>query len=149
MRITTNKKDIEFKCDLVYFKEGQEIANKLIKTCLLGNNKNCIGLAHNQIKGSKNVFIAKLNNKWHSFINSEIIFKSDDFIVHEESCMSFPNKYNKVKRYNKIKVKHQINARNSNKGNAFIIEEFNNIDAYIIQHEIDHLNGIHIFNKID
>ena len=63
--------------------------------------------------------------------------------------MSFPNKFNKVKRFNKIIVKHQVKARNSNDGNAFITEEFEGMNSFIIQHEIDHLNGIHILNKGD
>ena len=96
MRITTNKKDIEFKCDLVYFKEGQLIANKLINTCLLGNNKDCIGLAHNQIKGNKNIFVARINNKWKSFINAEIVNHSKECLKHSEGCMSFKNIFNKV-----------------------------------------------------
>ena len=147
MRITTNKKDIEFKCDLVYFKEGQLIANKLINTCLLGNNKDCIGLAHNQIKGNKNIFVARINNKWKSFINAEIVNHSKECLKHSEGCMSFPNKYNKVNRFNWVTIKHQIKARNNNEGNAFITETFYNGESCIIQHEIDHLKGIHIFNK--
>jgi peptide deformylase len=147
MRITTNKKDIEFKCDLVYFKEGQLIANKLIKTCLLGNNKDCIGLAHNQIKGDKKVFVAKIDKEWKSFINPEIIETSTDYIMHGESCMSFPNKFNKVKRYNWIDIKHQVRARSGANGPSFIIERYEGMNAIVIQHEIDHLNGIHIFNK--
>ena len=146
MRITTNKKDLEFKCQQVYYTEGLEIAKKLKQVVLYGNNKSCIGLAHNQIRGNKAVFIAKINNKWKTFINPTIIKKEDSF-MHQESCMSFPRKSNKVTRYNKIELTHQIKARNDNNGNMFITEIFEGFSACIIQHEIDHLNGIHIFNK--
>ena len=146
MSITTNKKDLEFKCQQVYYTEGLEIAKKLKQVVLYGNNKSCIGLAHNQIRGNKAVFIAKINNKWRTFINPTIIKKEDSF-MHQESCMSFPRKSNKVTRYNKIELTHQIKARNDNDGNMFIKEVFTGFDACIIQHEMDHLNGIHIFNK--
>tara|TARA_R100001594_G_scaffold150182_1_gene210419 strand:+ start:948 stop:1400 length:453 start_codon:yes stop_codon:yes gene_type:complete len=149
MRIVTDKNKIETKCKLVYFKEGLIISKKLISVCLTGKNKDCIGLAHNQIGGDKFVFVAKLNNKWRSFINAEIVSTSEDYIIHSESCMSFPNKFNKVKRFNSIIIKHQIKARNDSNGDAFITEEFNGMNSFIIQHEIDHLNGIHIFNKED
>ena len=147
MKIVTDKKKIENKCDLLYFKDGLIISKKLISVCLLSKNSDCIGLAHNQIGGNKFVFVAKIDNKWRSFINAAIISTSEDYIMHEESCMSFPNKFNKVKRFNKITIKHQVKARNDNNGDAFITEEFQGMDAFIIQHEIDHLNGVHIFNK--
>ena len=145
MSITTNKKDLEFKCQQVYYTEGLEIAKKLKQVVLYGNNKSCIGLAHNQIRGNKAVFIAKINNKWRTFINPTIIKKEDSF-MHQESCMSFPRKSNKVTRYNKIELTHQINARNNN-DDMWKKELFFGFNAVIIQHEMDHLNGIHIFNK--
>ena len=146
MKITTNKKDLELKCEQVYYTEGLEIAKKLKQVILYGNNKSCIGLAHNQIRGNKAVFIAKINNSWRAFINPSITKKEDSFI-HQEACMSFPNKSNKITRYNKIELKHQIKGRNDIPGDMFIKEIFEGFNACIIQHEIDHLEGIHIFNK--
>ena len=147
MKITTNKKDLQFKCEDVNFTEGLKIAKQLKQVVLFGNNKDCVGLAHNQIKGNKNVFIAKIDNKWRCFINASIINHSKDYFMHQESCMSFPKKSNKVKRYKSITIKHQVKARNDVTGNMFETETFEGFNACIIQHEIDHLNGIHIFNK--
>ena len=146
-KITTNKKDLEFKCNLIYYTEGLKIAKKLKQVILFGNYKNCIGLAHNQIKGNKSVFVAKINNKWETFINATIINKSNEVYKTSEGCMSFPNKPNKVIRHKWVEIKHQVKARNDVKGNAFITEKFYGFEATIIQHEIDHLNGIHIHNK--
>jgi peptide deformylase len=154
MNITTNKKDLEFKCKDVYFTEGLKIAKQLKQVVLFGKNKNCVGLAHNQIKGNKNVFIAKINNKWRTFINPFIVgcidgnySIEDNKYTHTESCMSFPNKSNQVTRYKKIELKYQIKARNDVEGGMWKTEIFYGFDACIIQHEVDHLNGIHIFNK--
>ena len=146
MTITTNKKDLEFKCDQLYYTDALKIAKQLKQVVLYPQHKNCIGLAHNQNKGNKAVFIAKISNKWRTFINPSIS-KKDDAFIHQESCMSFPNKSNKITRYKKIELTHQIKARNDNDGNMFIKEVFTGFDACIIQHEMDHLNGIHIFNK--
>ena len=140
MRIVTDKNKIESDCYNCTYKEGQIISRKLVSICLINKNKDCVGLAHNQIGGNKRVFVAKINNKWRSFINPYIVSTSNDYIMHEESCMSFPNKFNKVKRYTGIKIKHHFL-------DTFITEEFTGFNAFIIQHEIDHLNGIHIFNK--
>ena len=81
MKITTNKKDLEYKCKGVYYTEGLKIANKLKHIVLFGNNKDCVGLAHNQIRGNKNVFIAKINNTWRTFINPYISGKIDNNIL--------------------------------------------------------------------
>ena len=140
MKITTNKKDLEFKCDELYYTDALKIAKQLKQVVLYPQHKNCIGLAHNQIRGSKAVFIAKINNIWRSFINAEIISYSKENFKHLEGCMSFPNKENKVMRHNKIILRHETI-------NGFINEEFTGFNACIIQHEIDHLNGKHIFNK--
>ena len=85
--------------------------------------------------------------KYTDFINSEIVSTSKDYIMHTESCMSFPNKFNTVKRYNSVTIKHQIKARSDLNGDAFITEKFTGFNACIIQHEIDHLNGILITDK--
>ena len=151
-KITTNKKDLEFKCNLIYYTEGLKIAKKLKQVILFGNYKTCIGLAHNQIGGTKSVFIAKLStdtgtSKWRVFINHTIINKSETTYISDEGCMSFPNKPNKVNRNKWIELRHQVKARNDIKGSAFIHEKFYGFEATIIQHEIDHLNGIHIHNK--
>ena len=56
--------------------------------------------------------------------------------------MSFPGKENKVNRFQDIVLQHYTE-------NGMIVEKFSGQNAQIIQHEIDHLNGIHIFNKGD
>ena len=145
-KITTNKDKLEFECDLVYYEDGLKIANQLKNVILFGKHKNCVGLAHNQIGGNKKVFIAKIDNKWRTFINPKITFFEGKKFEHEESCMSFPNKSSKVIRWNKIELTHQINARNNN-DDMWKKELFFGFNAVIIQHEMDHLNGIHIFNK--
>ncbi len=59
----------------------------------------------------------------------------------EEGCLSVPEVYGKVKRYTKIKVK----ALDKNgKPIEFVAEKF---FARIIQHEVDHLNGILFIEK--
>ena len=145
-KITMNKDKLEFKCDLVYYTDGLKIANQLKQVILFGKHKNCVGLAHNQISGNKRVFIAKIDNIWRTFINPKITFFEGKKFEHEESCMSFPNKSSKVIRWNKVELTHQVNARNNN-DDMWSKELFFDFNACIIQHEMDHLNGIHIFNK--
>ena len=144
-KITTNKDKLEFECDLVYYEDGLKIANQLKNVILFGKHKNCVGLAHNQIGGNKSVFVAKIDNKWRYFINPTIVSTGSESHTLSESCMSFPNKYSKVKRYLEIELHHQVKARNDIKGNAFITERFKGFNAIVIQHEVAHLGGKTIF----
>ena len=141
MRITTNINDLNFKCsDVEDYKQGIIIGSKLKIICMFGKNKNAVGLAHNQIKGNKNVYIVKSKNVFRTFINAKIVDASEDVIKHEEGCMSFPNKLNKVTRHTWITISHLIK-------DGYIQETFNGFEACVHQHEIDHLNGINIHNK--
>ena len=142
-RITTNRKDIESQCEKVSYSEGLKIIKELNTTC--GFSVGIGGLAHNQIKGNKMVFVALLGKpqQWRGFINPKIISKSEEIFMHEESCMSFPKKKNqkiKVPRHIWITIRHETES-------GYLTENFNWNDAFVIQHEIDHLNGIHIVNK--
>ena len=144
MRIITKyNNNLYNKSKDLYHTEGLKIAKKLHLVAI--SSKNCVGLAHNQIGGNNSVFVAKIDNKWRYFINPTIISTSTKSHTMPESCMSFPNKYNNVKRYLEIELQHQVKARNDNNGNAFITEKFKGMNAIIIQHEIDHLNGKTIF----
>ena len=130
------------------FEEGLKIGNNL-KTFMKNRfDKNDLGLANNQIGGTKKVCVARLKRikgnyneyKWTIFINPKILQTSKTFRIVEECCLSFPNKSNKVKRYDYIIIQHL-------KDDELITEKFSFHNAQVLQHEIDHLNGIHIFNK--
>lgn len=141
--ITKHNNKLYEKTDPVYHTEGLKIAKKLHLIAI--SNKNCVGLAHNQIGGNKSVFVAKIDNKWRYFINPTIVSTGSESHTLSESCMSFPNKYSKVKRYLEIELHHQVKARNDIKGNAFITERFKGFNAIVIQHEVAHLGGKTIF----
>ena len=141
MRITTNINDLNFKCsDVESYKRGDIIGAKLKVVCMFGKNKDAVGLAHNQIKGKKNVYVVKSKNVFRTFINAKIIDFSEDIFKHEEGCMSFPNKCNKVTRHKWITISHLIE-------DGYIEETFKGFEACVHQHEIDHLNGIDIHHK--
>ena len=139
MKIITKKNDkLYLKCEQVNYNEGYKIAKKLHLIAI--SNKNCVGLAHNQIGGNKAVFVAKVNNTWIYFINPILVAKSDENYMHTESCMSFPNKPSKVLRYSKITIQYDVE-------NGIKAERFEGFNACIIQHELHHLNGKTIFCK--
>lgn len=108
-----------------------------------------IGLAAPQIwENIRMIAVCKLNKKNDKIIkqtiliNPEIIEKSSKTIVEEEWCLSLPWINWKVKRNYKVKVKYT--------NIYWKIEEIEELwtNAWILQHEIDHLDGILFWDKI-
>jgi peptide deformylase len=80
-------------------------------------------------------------NKFYAFINPEIIKSSKKSSFLEEGCLSLPNIYGEVERPEKIIFK----AINSD-GKKIKLKAFGLL-ARVIQHEIDHLDGILFIDK--
>lgn len=74
-------------------------------------------------------------------INPLIVNTGDDVESHEEGCLSFPGKQVRTKRMSNITVEFQDFQGNKK------TRKFNGIDAICIQHEVDHLNGITMFER--
>ena len=76
-------------------------------------------------------------------INPEITKKSEALLESEEGCFSVPGTYGLVKRHKKVSVR----ALNRH-GRRFEFEA-KNFDAFVVQHEIDHLDGILFIDKAE
>ena len=108
---------------------------------VLKAHDNGVGLAANQIGVKKRAFVMyPLKDKeWiNILINPVIIEKSEETIEIEEGCLSYPGISASTKRYNRIKLQYLDELSNE------IIEEFEGFNAVVVQHEMDHLNGISI-----
>lgn len=75
-------------------------------------------------------------------MNPELIECSKEFAVDNEWCLSMPKIFWDVSRYSKIKVKYIDNRWKEN------ILSLDWIPSRIVQHEIDHLNGILFVDKV-
>lgn len=102
-----------------------------------------VGLAAVQVGILKQVIIIDLGEEGEQYviINPEIISKSGNQVV-EEGCLSFPNKFAKIERPDKVVIK----ALNE-KGKTVEITG-KGLLAQAICHEIDHLNGEVFIEKI-
>jgi peptide deformylase len=110
----------------------------------LGQTTGC-GLAAPQIGDYHRVFVVKYKNNFgefkEAFINPEII-ESEGEQSNTEGCLSVPGIFEKVPRYDRIKVRYT--DHNGNQGES----EFTGMISNIIQHELDHLNGITFVDKL-
>lgn len=119
---------------------------KNMKEALLGaNNPKGVGLAAPQIGLSLRIFLIRPDEKTNIkvFINPEIITRSDSLSASVdgkpnqlEGCLSIPRVWGQIKRHKSLTLKYQ-----DEKG-AMHQKEFTGFPAVIIQHEMDHLEGI-------
>ena len=146
MKIITDEKHLTKVCDPVNYKQSKQIANKMIMFMLSNKNinDNSIGLACNQLGLPGRIIIVKMKNKWVRFINPLISDQSREKIITDESCLSVPGKIIKVERSKEITIYFE---KGNHDGNHGWESHYKGMDAIVIQHEIDRLNGIIITDK--
>ena len=141
--IVQDRKELEIKCSPVSVKEGEEIGVRLLHE--LRESKNGIGLAANQIGIQKRVCVVNVKEPL-VLINPKIVEKSKEKFVFPEGCLSFPNDKVKTIRHESIVVE-----ADNHKGQLSFSANSKDInDAFecvCVQHEIDHLNGITMFER--
>lgn len=106
-------------------------------------SKNGLGLAAVQIGELVQVFITNLpDDEPRIFINPSIIATSENYVWHEEGCLSIPNYYDHVRRPEAV----TIQAFNL-KGKPFQLSA-TRLLARVLQHEMDHLKGILFIDRL-
>lgn len=115
--------------------EAMCISNDLEDALRIAGNG--VGLAAPQIGRAKRIIIiAPKGCDETVMFNPEIIHRGPRTEIKPEGCLSFPNVTARVKRHTYIRVRYW-----TNKG-IEITDSFHGWHARIIQHEIDHLDGI-------
>ena len=115
-------------------KEDIAVAQDLLDT-LTANKEACVGMAANMIGISKRIIVFDNEGSYMVMFNPEII-KATGMYDAEECCLSLLGGPRPCKRYQTIKVQWQ------NEQFQTRIKTFTGWTAQIIQHEIDHCNGI-------
>ena len=113
--------------------EDLPAAQDLLDT-LAAHRDSCVGMAANMIGISKRIIVFQSEGQDSVLFNPVILKKSGPYEA-EEGCLSLTGT-RKVQRYHSIKVQYQ-NDRFQTR-----IKTFTGWTAQIIQHEIDHLEGI-------
>ncbi len=119
-------------------KEDLQTAQDLLDT-LIAHKEGCVGMAANMI-GVKKRIIAFLDEGGRTptytvMLNPEII-KRDGAYDTEEGCLSLLGGPRPCKRYKSIKVRYQTTELQTR------IKTYTGFTAQIIQHEVDHCNGV-------
>ena len=115
-------------------KEDLQVARDLLDT-LVANKDACVGMAANMIGVYKRIIVFDNEGTYMTMFNPEIVKLSGSYDA-QESCLSLLGGPRPCKRYQTIKVQWQ------NEQFQTRIKTFTGWSAQIIQHEIDHCNGI-------
>ena len=110
------------------------VAQDLLDT-LQANRDSCVGMAANMIGVCKRIIVFDDEGKLAVMLNP-VILKQSDAYEAEECCLSLLGGPRKTQRYRKIKVQYQ-NLQMQTR-----MKTYEGWTAQIIQHEIDHCNGI-------
>ncbi len=119
-------------------KEIQDLLPKMVTTM---HRERGVGLAAPQIGVSWRLAVAEVDAQVYYLINPEITSRSQEIILSEEGCLSLPGEFFPIIRSETVTVRY-LNEKGLPKklrATGFL--------ATVIQHEVDHLDGILIINR--
>lgn len=125
---------------------GKQLSDTIDKLFEVLYESNGVGIAAPQVGLSQRIAIVDQSNgsnlsSRYIMINPRIIWSSAETLVEAESCLSFPGVSLDVERSLAIDIEYQgINGQTRT-------TTFTNYLARIVQHEVDHLNGITILDR--
>ena len=142
--VATAVADSEFGSEWLY-----QLNKSMMDTML---DRQGVGIAAPQVYVSKRIIIvaSRPNLRYPdapymeavTMINPEIISASATQVLGEEGCLSVPERRGKVVRAEEIQVRYFTLEGNE------MVQVFKGFPARIVQHEIDHLNGILFVEKL-
>lgn len=94
-----------------------------------------LGLAAPQVGVSRRVLVAEVEKQRLALVDPEIVRQEGEEVA-TEACLSIPGLLGDVPRA------HRVVVRARNRRNRFVTIEAEGLLARVLQHEIDHLNGI-------
>ena len=110
------------------------VAQDLLDT-LTAHAEGCVGMAANMIGVCTRIIVFDCDGSYMTMFNPEII-KAEGEYETQEGCLSLLGGPRSTKRFQKIKVRYQ------NEKFQVRLKTFTGWTAQIIQHEVDHCNGI-------
>lgn len=138
--ILRRKSDPIKKIDAKIKKLSDDMTDTVIKV-------NGLGIAAPQVGINLRLVIVRMNantpqQMWVAMINPEITKYSQEEEVKEEGCLSLPGKYDKTMRALRVTAKYT-----DKKGKEQILH-LDGLNAHIMQHEVDHVNGLLYIDRL-
>lgn len=115
-----------------------ELATAMLK---IMNDHNAVGISANQLGIPYRVFAMRGDPESYVCFNPVIVNQSSEQELNDEECISFPGVNVKVKRSLHVRMRFQTPS------GILTTKSFDGLTARVIQHEIDHLDGIPFINR--
>ena len=115
-------------------RDDAQVIRDLLDT-LAAHSHECVGMAANMIGVKKRIIVFDNDGTPTVMVNPEILDAVDEYET-EEGCLSLPGGTRKTKRFETVTVRYESERFRKRTGT------FSGFPAQIIQHEIDHCNGI-------
>lgn len=110
----------------------------------LSASQSGVGIAGNQIGVARRLIVLdtgkvfdKGQSEFQKLINPQVVFRSEDLSSYHEGCLSIPDQFADVMRPARVRVAYLDEA-----GKNQEIETDHPLYSHLLQHEIDHLNGV-------
>jgi len=100
-----------------------------------------LGMAANQFGIMERVCVAKIRGELRIFIDPKITFKFGSQVSKQEGCLTWPNRRGDIVRPTEVEVEFLTPQL------VVTRESFFNLEAIIMEHEVDHLDGIRCVDK--
>ena len=139
LKIVTDLKILNQVSEKASLDEAYDIWERLEKTL---EDKDGFGLSAIQIGILKKVALIKYKDKIYKLLNTTIVEGNDEFIFKGEGCLSFLGVHKNTIRYASIKV------IDDNLGTFLLNIRDDNLLTIIFQHEVDHMEGLTIFDRV-
>ena len=129
-------------------KKVLKLVQDLSDTLKVQKDPEGVGLAACQVGINLKIFVMVNKGKIKPIINPEIISTSKAKISTEkrgsimEGCLSLPNYYTPLSRSRTVTLKYRVPEGKE------VTETFNGFEAQIVQHEMDHLNGVMFLDRL-
>lgn len=123
----------EFDFNAVNDINPTEFSSSMVETCIKANG---IGLAAPQCGFNIRMFVIGTENNYVAMFNPRILESSEQMVIMEEGCLSFPNLYVSISRPKTVLIEYQ------NYKGILQKVELDGLGARCVQHELDHLDGV-------
>lgn len=126
----------------VFDKKMQRFFDDMIETMYTDDG---VGLAAPQVGISKQILIASPKNQpgTEVVICNPVIEESRGTQIGPEGCLSFPGVFADVPRADWIRLRYQ------DRHGKTVVQELKDFFARVVQHEMDHLNGILLIDRVN
>lgn len=133
---------LRVKCEEVkeINEEVRRLAKEMLRTMY---REKGIGLAAPQVGDKRRVIVLDIGQGPFSLVNPQILMKSKETFRDYEGCLSLPGINLKIKRAKKIEIQGFLLERNQ-----LVKIQAEGLLARDFQHEIDHLNGVLIIDRV-